>query len=390
MRTVLMVHASAELYGSDRMFAESAAALARDGWRVVIALPADGELAPVLRDLGADVVLCPTPVLRKAALRPVGFARLLLDGLRAMRPMLRLARSVRPQAVYVNTVTVPLWLVLARALRLPVLAHVHEAEDEVPTAVRAALAAPLLAATTVVANSEATARSVSSAIPRLAARTRVIYNGVAGPPHAVKDAITAPRAVNDAITTPDPARLVLVGRLSPRKGTDVAVRAVQRLHSAGHPVTLRLVGSAFAGYEWFVEELHEELRRSGLTEHVRFAGFTPDVWQAYTDADIALVPSRVEPFGNTSVEAQLAGVPVIVSDAQGLPETVDHGTHGVVVPRDDHAALADAVLDLLGDWPAAVARAKAAREAAGSRFAPQTYQAEIARAVTAISKPRDR
>ncbi|MGH3432053.1 MAG: glycosyltransferase, partial [Thermocrispum sp.] len=130
-----MVHPSAELYGSDRMFAEAAVALAEAGWRVVVALPGGcehGELAVLLRDLGADVVFCPTPVLRKAALRPAGFARLLFDGLRAVRPMLRLARAVRPRAVYVNTVTVPLWLVLARLLRLPVLAHVHEAEDEVP------------------------------------------------------------------------------------------------------------------------------------------------------------------------------------------------------------------------------------------------------------------
>jgi glycosyltransferase involved in cell wall biosynthesis len=396
-RTVLMVHPSTELYGSDRMFAESSAALADAGWRVVVTLPAAGELAAVLRAQGARVVVCPTPVLRKAALRPVGFARLVLDGLRAVRPMLRLLRHVRPHAMYVNTVTVPLWLLLGRLLRLPVLAHVHEAEDEVPAPVRAALAAPLLLATTVVANSQATARSICTAIPRLAARTRVVYNGVAGPPPggAPNASFVTPGAPNDALGAPpdgphNPLRLVLVGRLSPRKGTDVAVDAVQRLHNAGYPVTLQLVGSAFEGYDWFVDQLREQITASGLTEHVRFAGFTADVWQAYAEADVALVPSRVEPFGNTSVEAQLAGVPVIVSDAQGLPETVDGGTHGVVVSRDDAQALAEAVQELQKNWPAAAARAEAAQVAAAARFDPAVYWEAIAAELDRISKPRGR
>ncbi|MGH3432581.1 MAG: glycosyltransferase family 4 protein, partial [Thermocrispum sp.] len=118
--------------------------------------------------------------------------------------------------------------------------------------------------------------------------------------------------------------------------------------------------------------------------------FNPDVWQAYADADIALVPSRVEPFGNTAVEAQLAGVPVVVADAQGLPETVGHGTHGMVVPRGDDAALAAGVLELARDWPAAAATAKAAREAAAARFAPAAYRTAIAEAVDVISMRRGR
>lgn len=370
-RTALMVHPSVELYGSDRMFVESVAALIEHEWRVVVALPGEGDLARLLRGAGADVRLCPTPVLRKAALRPAGFARLALEAARAVRPMLRLARAVRPDAVYINTVTVPLWSALSRLMGFPVVAHVHEAEDEVPKLVRQALAAPLLAATTVVANSEASARSVVTAIPRLGPRTQVIYNGVAGPQNA-SPVRQRPH---------DPLRLVLVGRLSPRKGTDVAIRAVRRILDAGQSATLRLVGSAFTGYEWFVDQLHDQVRDLGLTGQVRFDGFTPDVWQAYAEADVALVPSRVEPFGNTAVEAQLAGIPVVVTDAQGLPETVEGGRYGLVVPRDDDAALADAVLSIVRDWPAASARAEAAREAAEKRFSPATYRSAIANAV---------
>ncbi|WP_245574072.1 glycosyltransferase family 4 protein [Amycolatopsis nigrescens] len=372
----LMAHPSSGLYGADRVFAESVAALTGAGWRVVATLPQDGPLTGLLTEHGARVVLCPTPVLRKAALRPAGFARLLADAVRSVPPMLRLLRTERPSVVYVNTVTMPAWLLLARLTRRRVLAHVHEAEDAVPAPVRIGLAAPLLAADSVVVNSEATGAVLAGTLPRLSGRTRLVYNGVPGPGSPPRRRASAG----------DPIRLVLVGRVSPRKGTDTAVEAVLALNRAGRKAVLDVVGSVFPGYEWFEDELRARISAAGLAGSVRLNGFRTDVWDAYHDADIAVVPSRVEPFGNTSVEAQLAGVPVVVTDAQGLPETVQNGQCGSVVPADDPAALAEAITALVDDWPAAIERARAAKERAERDFAPERYRGEIVAMMTELSK----
>lgn len=363
-----MVHPSAELYGSDRMFAESAHALTEGGWRVVAVLPHEGPLAPLLRARGAEVVCCPTPVLRKAALRPAGLVRLLAEVARSAIPMLRLLREVAPDVVYVNTVTIPLWLVLARLWCGRVVAHVHEAEDDVPAVVRMALAAPLLAARVVVFNSDLSAGTTVRSIPRLARKMCLIYNGVAGPAEPPRH----------AQRPGEPARLVLVGRLSPRKGSDVAVEAVRRLHRSGLEVSLDLFGSVFPGYEWFEDQLRERIAEAGLRDHVRLHGFAADVWHAYEGADIALVPStKVESFGNASVEAQLAEVPVIVTDVPGLPETVSYGEYGRVVAAGDPDALAGAVRQLLDDWHRARETATAAQRHARLRFAPEEYRNQI-------------
>lgn len=363
---VLCAHPSSERYGADRVFLESVAALADAGWQVTVTLPADGDLVGSLRAAGAEVVFCPTAVLRKAALRPAGLIRLAVDAVRCLGPMLRLLRAARPDLVYVNTVTVPGWLLLAKLLRRKTIAHVHEAEDAVPAPIRTALALPLLAADTVLVNSQATARTVTEGLPRLRSRIRLLYNGVAGPTKPIP-----PRGQPH-----DPVRIVLVGRLSPRKGTDVAVEAVGLL-AGQRPVTLDVYGSVFAGYEWFESRLRQRIAELGLGESVRLHGFRADVWEAHADADIALVPSRVEPFGNTAVEAQLAGVPVIVTDAQGLPETVGGGRFGTIVAAGDPAALAAAISALLADWPAASTTAQAARAHAAAEFAPETYRARV-------------
>ncbi|RFU39243.1 glycosyltransferase, partial [Actinomadura logoneensis] len=235
--------------------------------------------------------------------------------------------------------------------------------------VRAALAAPLRLARSVVVNSRASAAALGSA----GRRAQVIYNGVDEPPEPVP----APRAELSGA-----ARIVLVGRLSPRKGTDVAVRAVRLLEARGVPVRLTLVGDVFPGYEWFEAELRELAEGSSA---IVFAGFRPSVWSSFAEADIAIVPSRVEPFGNVAVEAMLAGRPVVASATQGLTEIVTDGVTGVRVAPDDPEALADAVTRLLDDWTAALTMAERARADAAARFGTARYHRELRDAVTALT-----
>ncbi|RFU40667.1 glycosyltransferase family 1 protein, partial [Actinomadura logoneensis] len=155
----MLAHPSPDLYGSDRMLVESVRGLARDR-SVLVTLPAEGPLSQALRDAGARVEVLPVPVLRKSCMTPAGMVRLALGTARALPAAWRLLRRERAAALYVNTVTIPLWLVAARLARVPALCHVHEAEDGVPAPVRAALAAPLRLARSVVVNSRASAAAL--------------------------------------------------------------------------------------------------------------------------------------------------------------------------------------------------------------------------------------
>ncbi len=339
-RVILVAHPGAELYGSDRVMLETVEALREDGRRVVVALPVDGPLVAQLQKLGADVRICRMPVTRKSALRPRGFVRYLGDTAAGIRDGRRVIKEVRPELIYVSTLTIPLWFVLARAARIPSICHVHEAERSSSRLVRTALALPLLLADKVVANSRFSVDVLASAFSRLGS-TEVLYNGVTGP------------------RSRRPARLdlagrlgvVYVGRLSPRKGVDVAVSAVESLRAEGRDVSLDLVGSVFPGYEWYESELRGQVDRAGLGASIRFHGFKNKVWDEIADSDVLVVPSRVdEPFGNTAVEGILSGRPVVASATSGLLEAVaDYPSTRTVAPGDPRA-LADALRDVADGW----------------------------------------
>ncbi|MEN0083468.1 MAG: glycosyltransferase [Leifsonia sp.] len=375
--TVLVAHPSAELYGSDRVMLESVSGLVDDGWRVVVTVPSDGPLLSELRARGASVELCPSPVLRKNVLTPRGFARFVATSLSSTVHGMSLLRRERPALVYVNTITVPLWPVLARLAGVPVLTHVHEGEASASHLMRRLLALPLFLSRTLLVNSRFSAGVLSTSFESLGRRAQVVYNAVPGPSRR-----TPPRA-----TLAGPLRVTYIGRLSPRKGVDVAVDAVARLRDRGVHAELDVVGSVFPGYEWYQEELASSVGSKDLDGRVRFHGFQPSVWDIVGSGDVVVVPSRVdEPFGNTAVEALLAARPVIASATSGLLEATAGYQAAVTVRPDDAAALADALERTVGAWEATAEAVTADAEEAERRHSVATYRSRISALARATAR----
>lgn len=370
--TVLIAHPSADLYGSDLQLVESVRGLSAAGWHVIVSLPQPGPLDVMLREAGAAIEILDAPVLRKAFMRPAGLLRLILHASWALPGMVQQLNRYRADVVYVNTVTLPLWLIAARLARKPALCHVHEAEDGLKRPLAVLLNAPLLLARQVIVNSHAAEETLLRAIPRLGARIQMVHNGVEGP--------SAPSS--HRISSSGPQRIVQVGRLAPRKGTDVAVEAIALLRDRGRDVVLELCGSVYPGYEWFEDQLRARVTEAGLDDRVVFSGYTSPTWPALARAAAVLVPSRAEPFGNAAVEGQLARRPVIASAVQGLVEVVTSGETGLLVTPNDAHALADAIESILDSPSRAEALADAGRASALRRFGPARYRSRIAEIVS--------
>ncbi len=162
----------------------------------------------------------------------------------------------------------------------------------------------------------------------------------------------------------DPLRLLVVARLTEKKGIPVALRAMRRLLEGGIDVSLRIVG------EGEQRTVLLELRRTlGLERHVTFVGplDRPEVRRELAGTDLFLQTSIVAANGDEEgipialVEAMASGVPVIASRHAGIPELVDHNRTGVLVPEGDDVATADAVTRLGADGALARQLAASAR-----------------------------
>lgn len=150
---------------------------------------------------------------------------------------------------------------------------------------------------------------------------------------------------------PSRAKLILfLGRLAQKKSPDLLLRAFSRLEDSWHAgekaTHLAFVGPDESGMK---VKLTEAVKELGATERVHFSGALNGQakWEAYCDADIFVLPSQNENFGNTAAEAIAAGTPVIVTDQCGVAPLLKD-TAGLVVPHDEKE-LARALAQLLGD-----------------------------------------
>ena len=136
------------------------------------------------------------------------------------------------------------------------------------------------------------------------------------------------------------AVLLILARLQPVKGIDVALRAMSSIKNA----VLWIAGDG--PEERRLQNLAADL---ALGERVRFLGWRDDRSALLRAADLCLVPSRFEPFGNVVLNAWSHGVPLVAAASEGPGYLVRDGEDGLVVPVDDAAALAAVVNTALGD-----------------------------------------
>lgn len=135
-----------------------------------------------------------------------------------------------------------------------------------------------------------------------------------------------------------------MGRFIPRKGFDYFIEACALLHQRG--VTFR----AMLGGEGEEEEsLRARIRQHGLEGVVTMPGWVSNKPAFYAALDLFVFPSAHEPFGIVLIEAMSYGLAVIAADAEGPSEIIHTGEDGVIVPKQNPAALADAMEALLAD-----------------------------------------
>jgi glycosyltransferase involved in cell wall biosynthesis len=138
--------------------------------------------------------------------------------------------------------------------------------------------------------------------------------------------------------------IVYVGGLHARKGVDDIIEAFRRVAEEFPAATLQIVGDGPDR-----EALEAQARATGLADRIVFHGGLSDPQRVLRNCDIFAMASRVEPFGLVNVEARVAGCAVVATDVGGVPEALDDGAAGILVPPNDAAAMASELRRLLAD-----------------------------------------
>ncbi len=268
----------------------------------------------------------------------------------------RIVKEFQPDVVHCHMVT---GVVLARALRMissyRVVAHVHNVHQRSSNLMRLA--------DRVIAVSHAVAIDMTRrGVPRR--KIRMVHNGTLGSMRFSQVATNHPRELQQ------PA-IVTVGGMNHRKGISELICAFAEVSARVPEAHLYLVGD---GPER--AEFEAMAAASPNSAHIHFEGFQGNPIPYMRAAHTFVLASRRDSFGLVLTEARACDCAIIASDVDGIPEALDGGEAGLLVPAGDSAALANAILRLL-QTPEEHARLKSRARVNLERFHVERMAAQM-------------
>jgi glycosyltransferase involved in cell wall biosynthesis len=249
--------------------------------------------------------------------------------IKALRGFKKIVERFKPDIVHAHMMT---GLILARAVKplssYYLVAHIQNVHQR--SSILMGLAERVIPVSASVASSMA-----KLGIPRQ--KMRVVPNYVLGslrlpPTDEIKPALLAGKPI------------VTVGGLYFRKGIDVLISAFNKIAPKVPEATLFIVGEGPNRTHF-----EKQASQSPFNSRIQFVGHQRNPIPFMKAAQIFVLASRRESFGLVLIEARAAGCAIVASDVDGIPEALDYGTAGILVPSSNPDALADALLALLED-----------------------------------------
>ena len=196
-------------------------------------------------------------------------------------------------------------------------------------------------------------------------------------------AAAPPARLHEELWLPHQAPIVgNVAALVPHKGQKHLIEAAA--------LVVRQVPDArfvIAGEGELRAALERQIKDHRLEKHVHLLGFRPDVLSLHKTFDVFVMSSVTEGLGTSLLDAMACGKPIVATSAGGIPEVVEDGISGLLVPPRDHGAMAAAIVRLLNDPPLRGRMGQAGLACAQSRFSAERMVTDTLRVYQRVATP---
>lgn len=352
MKQILYLSSSSDNHtGSPKALIDLVANLDRDLYSPVLAVPEDAALAEDFRGIGGKVFCRKSESLSRSNV---------FQFLKSIKDFRDFYTRNGINLLHFNNVG---WrdsaVVAAKIARIPVVLHLHNnyGKGSVSGNFNFRLADRII----IVSESM---RESFVAHPRILKKISCIYNGV-----DLKRFIEGKGDFRQSLNQDDGAFVIgYVGQLSHRKGVDVLIKASQAVLQQFPDALFIIVGADGIREEGYTEAMKTLADELGVGKRFVFLGKRDDIPNVMNGCDLMVVPSRAEPFGKVIIEAMACGTCVIGAAVGGIPEIIEDGQNGRLVPKEDVGALQSAMLEVLGDEALRDRLARKGRQTAVEKF----------------------
>ncbi|MEK6279121.1 MAG: glycosyltransferase family 4 protein [Acidobacteriota bacterium] len=377
---ILFYNHTGQASGAERLLLMILSRLDRQKFDPVMVCPDDGPLMQLAAELAMPVETMASLQARFTwrVDRLVGYLRSFLQVIRQFRQKVI---SIEPDLIHANSIRAGVVATAATVgLRTRVAWHVHDLLPRHPLSTAVRLLAFLSTRTRMIAVSGAVAHNFVGAFSPWKQRVAVILNGIELDKFRPKgNAGNGKQDIRSELQLGNADPLIgIVGQLTPRKGQLELLRAFADVWRRVPRAVLLIVGAPlFNRDEEYAELLKQTASELGIAGRVRLTGPRSDVPAIMRELDLLVVNSSAEPFGLVVVEAMACGTPILAAACGGIPEIIEHGKTGWLVPPRDEQTLAETIVSL-SRQPALLGRlAEQGKTHVRSRFSADRYMSEL-------------
>lgn len=341
---ILILHGSSDLYGASKILLVTVQTFVKNGHQVTVILTESGPLAHLLTEAGAAVLFIRLGILRRKYKSVSGLLNRIAVLRKAYLSICVLIRQQKFDIVYSNTTAVLAGAFAAKRTRTRHIWHIHEIIESPQWLYRFLGRTLNYYSDTVIAVSEAVAKSWSKYVD--AKKIRSVYNGIDYSPFLEKKGNFRAEihAGDDAVV------IGMIGRVHPWKGQGYFLDIAAALKSKFANLRFVMAGDAFPGNEYLYTELAGKIASHGLEKDVTDLGYRNDIPALLQGLDILILPSVLpDPFPTVILEAMASGKPVAATAHGGALEMIEDGVSGILIPVHDASAAAGKLELLIKD-----------------------------------------
>jgi glycosyltransferase involved in cell wall biosynthesis len=275
------------------------------------------------------------------------FLRYLKSFVQVIRELRQKVVSIKPDLIHANSIRAGLVATAATlGLETRVVWHVHDLLPRHPLSIAIRTFAFLSRRTRMIAVSQAAADRFCGAVLPWKGRVTVILNAIDLEKFHPNE--NAKHELRDELQLRDADFVIgIVGRLTPSKGQVELLHAFAQVrHEIPHAKLVMVGAPLFNREHEYLELLKQTASELGIAEHVRITGARDDVAAIMQTLDLLVINSTVEAFCLVALEGMAAGTPILAAVSGGIPELIEHGKNGWLLPKRDKQTLVAAILKL--------------------------------------------
>jgi glycosyltransferase involved in cell wall biosynthesis len=345
---ILYVSSGGELAGAERCLLEMASRLNRDQFEVYVVVPFEGQLSEELRKkrIRVHVIELGTIRSRVELTSPLKMLLRVAQIGRASIQVAHLIRTYKIDIVHSNTSAVYAGAISAKLLRRHHVWHLREIIITPHLLWRITRFLTPRMSDKVICVSKPAQDHLQLSVSPSQKKLTVIHDGIDLLPFSLPQSPTA----GDR----DEGELIvgMVSRITPRKGQDVFIQAASIVNKVFPLAKFYIVGDCLEVYQPVKDALVTTATQLEIEQQITFTGYLDheSIARVLATFDVFVSPSKVpESFGLVIAEAMAAGKPVVATKHGGPLDLIIDGVTGLLIPSEDPAAMANAIINLLRD-----------------------------------------